>query len=161
MRWETGSVMCFHSMISIRQIYMKISTALHYHSSQLPNISLHRVLIICLCCYVGYRQFFTIISSAKAILLVHTSLSIETIFLGVREKKCFHVYLEYSVSWLILEPWDSSATHLLQDHEPKNLCISVNLRFIILRLEFPILRGCCKNKTWLMNGNRSAHKGSP
>ena len=161
MRWETGSVMCFHSMISIRQIYMKISTALHYHSSQLPNISLHRVLIICLCCYVGYRQFFTIISSAKAILLVHTSLSIETIFLGVREKKCFHVYLEYSVSWLILEPWDSSATHLLQDHEPKNLCISVNLRFIILRLEFPILRGCCKNKTWLMNGNWSAHKGSP
>ena len=153
--------MCFYSMISIRQIYMKISTALHYHSSQLPNISLHRVLIICLCCYVGYRQFFTIISSAKAIILVHTSLSIETIFLGVREKKCFHVYLEYSVSWLILEPWDSSVTHLLQDHEPKNFCISVNLRFIILRLEFPILRGCCKNKTWLMNGNWSAHKGSP
>lgn len=91
--------MCFYSVISIRQIYMRISTALHYHSSQLPNISLHGVLIIYLCCYLDYCQFFTIISSAELIILVHTSLSIETIFLGVREKKnCFHVYLEYSVS---------------------------------------------------------------
>ena len=89
MRWETGSVMCFYSTISIRQIYMKISTALHYHSSQRRNISLHGVLIICLCCYLGYCQFFTIISSAKLITLMHTSLSIETIFLGVRGKKLF------------------------------------------------------------------------
>lgn len=68
---------------------MEISTVLQDHSSRLPNISSCGLFISCLCCYLGYCKFFTIINSAKVNILVHTSFSIDTIFIGARKKMLF------------------------------------------------------------------------